>query len=432
MVQPSCRPYGRAFSAGGGEPRAALAPSAPRPVHGFHQRDGGARYNPRASRYALRPPMELRDALETISAHLATPGATQQLLALWREGGSRGSEGTLPREVRTAAMTLDRALPPLTRTETGRAELRACFEAPAGVATLVWAAAVGSRTDVEVSSLLRAAQGFHAGLVATVARTRLLEGPLLDALRCAPFSGDPRWLSTPAHAQARARMDILFWEAGASALQLPELGAWLWGSEEAFASLIGDPARGTLRGRVLAARTVECCATGIPLVHDPHAVSRTLQVLQPLLLHPDAMVWVHAARAVGRIAGAGGGAARAPCWTGSRACLPCCGSGPRRPSRRRARSVCARSPGSSTRASTTPRPRPRCSARSRPRRRTSSPTAETRGSGCRRASSRATAEDVSARALARGLGRPLAPRRSPGRGGGPHARAAGARAAQPI
>ncbi len=124
----------------------------------------------------------------------------------------------------------------------------------------------------------------------------------MDALRCAPFSGDPRWLASSAHAQARARIDILFWEAGASALQLPELGPWLWGSEQAFGALIGAPARGTLRGRVLAARTVETCAGGIPL-EDPNAVSRTLQVLQPLLLHPDALVWVHASRAVGRIAG---------------------------------------------------------------------------------------------------------------------------------
>jgi tRNA A-37 threonylcarbamoyl transferase component Bud32 len=246
--------------------------------------------------------MELRDLLAPIAAHLSTAGATQRLLALWREGPARSPEGSLPGEVRAAAVALDRMLPGLTRTDDGRAMLRACFEDPSGVATLVWAAAAGSRTDVEVASLLVAAQGFHAGLVATVARTRLLEGPLVDALRCAPFSGDPRWLGSSAHAQARARIDILFWEAGASALQLPELGPWLWGSEQAFGALIGAPARGTLRGRVLAARTVETCAGGIPL-EDPHAVSRTLQVLQPLLLHPDALVWVHASRAVGRIAG---------------------------------------------------------------------------------------------------------------------------------
>lgn len=32
-------------------------------------------------------------------------------------------------------------------------------------------------------------------------------------------------------------------------------------------------------------------------------VGRTLQVLQPLLLHPEPLVWVHAARALGRLTG---------------------------------------------------------------------------------------------------------------------------------
>ena len=35
----------------------------------------------------------------------------------------------------------------------------------------------------------------------------------------------------------------------------------------------------------------------------PPLVGRTLQVLQPLLLHPEPLVWVHAARALGRLTG---------------------------------------------------------------------------------------------------------------------------------
>lgn len=246
--------------------------------------------------------MELREDLAHVAAHLTTSGATQQLLSLWREGTAVGSEGVLPDAVRAAALALDAKLPEMTRSEVGRAVLAPYFEAPSGVAILVWAAAAGSRADIDVSSLLATAKGFHAGLVATVARARLLEGPMVDALRCAPYAGDARWLRMPAHSQARARMDILFWEAGASALQLPELGAWVWGSEAAFSALVGEPARGTLRGRVLAARCIEACAAGVP-TDNPDAVSRTLLVLQPLLLHPDAVVWVHASRAVGRLAG---------------------------------------------------------------------------------------------------------------------------------
>ncbi len=36
---------------------------------------------------------------------------------------------------------------------------------------------------------------------------------------------------------------------------------------------------------------------GMPPTADPEPVGRTLQVLQPLLLHPEPLVWVHAARA---------------------------------------------------------------------------------------------------------------------------------------
>ncbi|NUO51114.1 MAG: serine/threonine protein kinase, partial [Polyangiaceae bacterium] len=42
----------------------------------------------------------------------------------------------------------------------------------------------------------------------------------------------------------------------------------------------------------------------MPPTTDPQLLGRTLQVLQPLLLHPEPLVWVHAARALGRLTGA--------------------------------------------------------------------------------------------------------------------------------
>jgi serine/threonine-protein kinase len=68
--------------------------------------------------------------------------------------------------------------------------------------------------------------------------------------------------------------------------------------------MVYAPAHGTLRGRVLAARCLEVSALGMPPATDPALVGRTLQVLQPLLLHPEPLVWVHAARALGRLTGA--------------------------------------------------------------------------------------------------------------------------------
>src|SRR5690606_35478097 len=78
---------------------------------------------------------------------------------------------------------------------------------------------------------------------------------------------------------------------------------WIWGSAETFEVLIGRPAHGSLRHRVLAARALEVSVEGMPPTTDPALVGRTLQVLQPLLLHPEPLVWIHAARALGRLAG---------------------------------------------------------------------------------------------------------------------------------
>ncbi len=140
--------------------------------------------------------------------------------------------------------------------------------------------------------------------VRAVARARVVEGPLEDALLSAPLLGGGAELALPENAEARARLEILVWEAGASALEVPELGAWIWGSRETFDAMIGGPAHGALRGRVLAARCLEVSARGMPKTTDPELVGRTLQVLQPLLLHPEPLVWVHAARALGRLTGA--------------------------------------------------------------------------------------------------------------------------------
>jgi serine/threonine-protein kinase len=130
-----------------------------------------------------------------------------------------------------------------------------------------------------------------------------VQGPLLDALGCAPLLGDGAQLALPLNAEARARLEILIWEAGARAVEVPELGKWLWGSADTFEAMIRGPAHATLRGRVLAARCLEVSVRGMPRMADPELVGRTLQVLQPLLLHPEPLVWVHAARALGRLTG---------------------------------------------------------------------------------------------------------------------------------
>jgi hypothetical protein len=176
---------------------------------------------------------------------------------------------------------------------------------PEGDELLSWCAESAWRRDVHLAPVLAAAAA-DARLserVPAIARARVVEGPLDDALACAPLLGDGARLSLPDNAEARARLEILIWEAGASAVEVPALGRWLWGSPDTFEAMIRGPAHGALRGRVLAARCLEIGGGGMPARTDPDLVGKTLQVLQPLLLHPEPLVWVHAARALGRLTG---------------------------------------------------------------------------------------------------------------------------------
>lgn len=169
---------------------------------------------------------------------------------------------------------------------------------------LSWCVANAWRRDVGFARIFEAVvKDGGAARVDAAARARVLEGPLRDALSCIPLLGKGARLRAPENAEARARIEILVWEAGASAVEVPALGRWVFSSQETFDELIWDPAHGALRGRVLGARCLEICARGMPMDPDPEILGRTLQVLQPLLLHPEPLVWVHAARALGRLTG---------------------------------------------------------------------------------------------------------------------------------
>ncbi|UJR85998.1 serine/threonine-protein kinase [Sandaracinus amylolyticus] len=249
-------------------------------------------------------PAAVQEALSTLTAALAVDPAIQgALYARWRANAM--PEPDLPREVGAAADVLDRAMPALTRSQNGLADLGALFGDPAGAIVFTWCAAGAARRDARMARLLASAatRPELASRVAAAARARVVEGPLLDALACAPLLGTGDRFALPENAEAAARMEILLWEAGATALSLPDLGAWIWATRETFEAIVARPAHGSLRGRVLAARCLEVSARGIPANVDPELVGRTLQVLQPLLLHPEPLVWIHASRALGRLTG---------------------------------------------------------------------------------------------------------------------------------
>jgi serine/threonine-protein kinase len=251
---------------------------------------------------------EAHDALSTLAAAFARePDLESAVRAHWQArgrhetGARRGDE--LPQDLKAAADRVSGALFGLTRSELDPESLGALLAEPAGEVILSWCSAHVWRADTEMGLLLSiaAAQPPLYDRVVAVARDRVVEGPLFDALACAPLLGDGLSLALPANAQARARLEILIWEAGASAIEIPRLASWLWASPETFEAMIRGPAHGTLRGRVLAARCLEVSVRAMPRETDPELVGRTLEVLQPLLLHPEPLVWVHAARALGRL-----------------------------------------------------------------------------------------------------------------------------------
>src|SRR5690606_33459942 len=138
----------------------------------------------------------------------------------------------VPIEIRVPADALEDALPSLTHSDLGApGEL---FTEPEPIAEIffAWCRAATWRRDVQLAQLFRIASGVDRfeGRVVLGVRDRVVEGPLHDALACAPLLGDGHDLALPENVEARARLEILVWEAGAGAIEVPALGKWIWGS----------------------------------------------------------------------------------------------------------------------------------------------------------------------------------------------------------
>ncbi|NUP12061.1 MAG: serine/threonine protein kinase [Polyangiaceae bacterium] len=254
-------------------------------------------------------PQKVRDALSGLTQAFAdNPDVEPAVVARWRAGSRRAgatSHADVSEDVRRLADTLSTELPAFTHHEAGSVALGEVLGGADARALFAWCSASTWRRDINLAPVLEAAaRAFPEDQLVPVARARVVEGPLLDALSCVPLLGDGSQLLSVENQEAIARLEILIWEAGASALELPDLGRWIWGSATTFEAMVEQPAHSTLMGRVLAARCLEVSARGMPDTTDPSLVGRTLQVLQPLLLHPEPLVWVHAARALGRLTGA--------------------------------------------------------------------------------------------------------------------------------
>ncbi|MEO7328758.1 MAG: hypothetical protein ABI193_09285, partial [Minicystis sp.] len=167
-------------------------------------------------------PQPVSDALSILTAALdARPELRDALLLRWRSEALRGW-GDLDPQLRTAADLLLADLPELTRSNEGTDALAALFAEPAGNVVLTWCTACTHRRDVVLAPLVfAAANAGHHERAQLAGRERVVEGPLLDALVCAPLLGGGGELAAEINAEARSRLQILIWEAGATALEVP-------------------------------------------------------------------------------------------------------------------------------------------------------------------------------------------------------------------
>ncbi|HEY5376753.1 MAG TPA: hypothetical protein VIK01_23890, partial [Polyangiaceae bacterium] len=194
------------------------------------------------------------EAFSTLATSLVgQPELEEAVRDRWRTrirgSGSGHPDVALPEPLRAAADLLAHELPTQTLSADSAVALGRHFATPNGPLLLLWCYATTWRRDTELAPLLALAAkqpGFE-DRVKVVAGERVVEGPLRDALACVPLLGTGVDLARPENAEARARLEILIWEAGASALEVPALGRWLWGSRENFEEMIREPARGALR-----------------------------------------------------------------------------------------------------------------------------------------------------------------------------------------
>lgn len=230
------------------------------------------------------------------------PGTIDAIVSLW-EGGR--ANGPIAPDLLRAAREIERALPALTRTNSARDRLAPLLTDFRADMLLAWATASSARADVRLEPILTLAleTASLSDRALDIARDRVVQGPLEDALAVAALLGDRLDFGKSENRELRARLEILLWEAGAAALSIPEFSMLLWRSSRVFDELIRKPSGSNLRGRVLAARCLELGARVVTSTVTHEALGKTLQVLQPLLLHPEPLVSTHAARALGLLAG---------------------------------------------------------------------------------------------------------------------------------
>ncbi len=175
----------------------------------------------------------------------------------------------------------------------------AALEGRLGAVVLAWAEANAARFELTLAPLFEVAEDAlqPPSLLARAARRRVALGPPADRLASLPYTGSADWLDEDA--TTRARVDLALWWAGRDGHSIPRLARWLFDHRETFRRMVGRRARQTLLDRILAARAFATAAEGYRADVAAHGVLRPLRAL---FAHPDALVWIPSAVALGRLA----------------------------------------------------------------------------------------------------------------------------------
>lgn len=182
------------------------------------------------------------------------------------------------------------------RSRAEAAYLASQLTAPAAVEAVEWGIAQAHRRDLALAALCTSAAPLPNRL--ELARRRLREGPLHDALACVPALVTAGALERP----LRARLDALVWEVAARGESDPTLTVWLNAQPEAVEELILSRARSTFSEQVRAANLLAIVADGLDESLGVTTITSLVNAATGWLSHREPLLWRVAARALGRLA----------------------------------------------------------------------------------------------------------------------------------
>jgi serine/threonine-protein kinase len=228
--------------------------------------------------------------------------------AALREHWSTDTKDVLEGPDAVAAGSLGRALAARTQLDRLDDEVAAlCDQRGTGdgaAIVLTWVESMSAREELWLVPILThlQARAELRELWTRAALARARWGPRREALRSLALVDSKRWIRRREARTLAARIDLLVWFAAEQAERHPDLGRWLLRDKRALRHLVFDRARGTSRERSLAARLLAIAAVDGPMKLPAARGVELAATLEQLAGHPDPEVWIHAVRAMGRLA----------------------------------------------------------------------------------------------------------------------------------